>query len=119
MATTDDHKVPSTILSRTQRFEFKSISNIDISKYLTTILDRQNIIYSDEGISIIAQKADGSMRDALSLLDQVIAYNEDELSLEMIQDVFENHSTWADLPHKFEAGTPAIGEAIGMDAAIK
>ena len=68
-------------------FVLASDINIDISKYLTTILDRLNIIYSDEGISIIAQKADGSMRDALSLLDQVIAYNEDELSLEMIQDV--------------------------------
>jgi DNA polymerase-3 subunit gamma/tau len=87
MATTDAHKVPATILSRTQRFDFKHISINDISEYLKQILESENIKYDTEGIRLIAQKADGSLRDSLSLLDQTIAYASDGLDVETILDV--------------------------------
>ena len=87
MATTDAHKVPATILSRTQRFDFKQISINDISGYLTQILESENIKYDSDGIRLIAQKADGSLRDSLSLLDQTIAYASDALDVETIRDV--------------------------------
>jgi len=87
MATTDAHKVPATILSRTQRFDFKHISINDISEYLKQILESENIKYDTDGIRLIAQKADGSLRDSLSLLDQTIAYANDTLDVETIRDV--------------------------------
>ena len=87
MATTDAHKVPATILSRTQRFDFKHISINDISEYLQQILESENIKYDTDGIRLIAQKADGSLRDSLSLLDQTIAYASDALDVETIRDV--------------------------------
>ena len=87
MATTDAHKVPATILSRTQRFDFKHISINDISEYLKQILESENIKYDTDGIRLIAQKADGSLRDSLSLLDQTIAYARDALDVETIRDV--------------------------------
>ena len=87
MATTDSHKVPATILSRTQRFDFKHISVNEISDYLSKILESENINYDKDGIHLIAQKAGGSLRDSLSLLDQTIAYASDALDLETIRDV--------------------------------
>ena len=87
MATTDAHKVPATILSRTQRFDFKHISINDISEYLKQILESENIKYDTDGIRLIAQKADGSLRDSLSLLDQTIAYASDALDVETIRDI--------------------------------
>ena len=87
MATTDAHKVPATILSRTQRFDFKPISNNDISDYLVQILEQENKRIDGDGIHLIAQKASGSLRDALSLLDQVIAYASDSLEVETVRDV--------------------------------
>ncbi len=87
MATTDAHKVPATILSRTQRFDFKHISINDISEYLKQILESENIKYDTDGIRLIAQKADGSLRDSLTMLDQTIAYASDGLNVETIRDV--------------------------------
>ena len=87
MATTEAHKIPITILSRTQRFDFKPISINAISDYLIQILKTENIKYDAEGIRLIAQKAVGSLRDALSLLDQVIAYSSDSLDVETMRDV--------------------------------
>jgi len=87
MATTDAHKVPVTILSRTQKFDFKPISVNDISTYLKGILIKEKITYEEEGINLIAQKADGSLRDSLSLLDQVIAYTSEALNVETVKDI--------------------------------
>ncbi len=95
LATTDPHKVPQTILSRTQRFDFKRLSLSLISDHLKNILQKENIEFEDEAITLIARKADGSMRDSLSLLDQVIAYSGSKiesntvmLSLGIIKDEF-------------------------------
>jgi DNA polymerase-3 subunit gamma/tau len=87
MATTDAHKIPPTILSRTQKFDFKHISINDISNYLSKVLEMENIEYDSQGIYLIAQKAEGSLRDALSLLDQVIAYAEKKIDTETIRNV--------------------------------
>ncbi|SVE38465.1 uncharacterized protein METZ01_LOCUS491319, partial [marine metagenome] len=87
MATTDAYKIPATILSRTQKFDFKPISLNDISTYLKEILNNEKITFEDEGIYLIAQKADGSLRDSLSLLDQVIAYAGETINAEMTRDI--------------------------------
>ena len=87
LATTDAHKIPTTILSRTQRFDFKPISVNKISNYLSKILDSESLQYDLESIELIAHKASGSLRDALSLIDQVIAYTNDSFNIDMIRDL--------------------------------
>ena len=75
MATTDPQKVPQTILSRTQRFDFRRIPTPDIVALLEKILVDEGIDYETEALTALARKGDGSIRDGLSLLDQVIAYH--------------------------------------------
>ena len=70
LATTDTHKLPATILSRCQRYDFRRIGMEDIKTSLKTHLETENITYEDQAIDYIAYHADGAMRDALSLLDQ-------------------------------------------------
>ena len=72
--TTDIHKVPATIISRCQRFDFNRISTDTIISRINFILDKESISYDLDSLQIIARKADGSMRDALSILDQVISF---------------------------------------------
>lgn len=72
-ATTEPHKVPITILSRCQRFDFKRISMAMIFARLRFILEQEKVAISDAALTMIARKGDGSMRDALSALDQVLA----------------------------------------------
>ena len=73
-ATTESHKVPMTILSRCQRFDFKRISPAQIIDHLEKMTQREGIECSRTGLAIIAKQAEGSMRDAQSLLDQVISF---------------------------------------------
>ena len=84
LATTDAHKIPSTIISRCQRFDFRRISNNDIKDRLSMILDDEKIVSDSETLNAISMKADGSMRDALSLLDQVIAYAGENISIDSV-----------------------------------
>ena len=77
--TTDIHKVPATIISRCQRFDFNRISLHDITIRLEVILKAEEKNYDKESLVTIARKADGSMRDSLSLLDQAISYCGDEI----------------------------------------
>jgi len=77
--TTDIHKVPATIISRCQRFDFNRISLHDITGRLEVILKAEEKNYDKESLVTIARKADGSMRDSLSLLDQAISYCGDEI----------------------------------------
>jgi len=85
LATTDPYKMPSTILSRTQRYDFRRLSINDIKKQLIIILDSENIKYNDMALNLIARKADGSMRDALGCLDQAINFCGDELNIDNVQ----------------------------------
>lgn len=73
-ATTEAHKVPVTILSRCQRFDFKRIPILKIEEQINRIIKEEGIKISDIGISIIAREAEGSLRDAESLLDQVVSF---------------------------------------------
>ncbi|MDF7638388.1 DNA polymerase III subunit gamma/tau [Lactobacillus sp. ESL0791] len=74
LATTELQKVPATIISRTQRYNFKRISQADLEQRMKYILDQEKISYEDKALSVIAQVADGGMRDALSILDQLLSY---------------------------------------------
>ena len=78
--TTDIHKVPATIISRCQRFDFNRIANDTIISRLTFILNQESIDFDADSLQLIARKADGSMRDALSILDQVISFCGSEIS---------------------------------------
>ncbi len=80
LATTDIQKVPMTIISRCQRFDFHRLSSKVILEKMVEILQLESILADQESLQAIAVKATGSMRDALSTLEQVIAYSEDEIS---------------------------------------
>ena len=100
LATTDIHKVPSTIISRCQRFDFNRITEGSIRERLKIIFKDEKIVVDDDSISAIARKSDGSMRDALSIMDQVIAYAGDSIKIDDVStiiglipiDVFFNYS---------------------------
>lgn len=82
LATTEPHKIPATIISRTQRFDFKRITSATILKRMEYILNQKNIQYEDAALKVIAKAAEGGMRDALSILDQVISFGENNVTLE-------------------------------------
>ncbi|MEJ2054520.1 MAG: DNA polymerase III subunit gamma/tau, partial [Calditrichaceae bacterium] len=81
-ATTEIHKVPATILSRCQRFDFKRIPIKTIINHLKHICDADNIKVEDDALLQIAKKADGSMRDSQSILDQIISFSGDKITFE-------------------------------------
>ena len=88
LATTELHKIPATILSRVQRFEFKSIKVQDIERHLVAILDKEGVSYNPQAISMIARRAEGGMRDALSILDQALSLTvENQLTLEIAEEI--------------------------------
>jgi len=74
LATTEKHKIIPTILSRCQIFDFKRITVKDAKEHLAEVAKSQDIEYEDDALHIIAQKADGAMRDALSIFDRVVSY---------------------------------------------
>lgn len=83
-ATTEIHKVPQTILSRCQRFDFKRITNDDIKKRLEYVAQKENITLQEEAAKLISRLGDGAMRDALSVLDRCINSNQ-TISLEVVE----------------------------------
>ena len=76
-ATTDPQKLPETIRSRCQRFDFRLISARDLARHLRSVADQERIQVSDQALALVARAAEGSARDALSLLDQVLAFTGD------------------------------------------
>ncbi len=93
LATTEPYKLPNTILSRCQRFDFSSISLDDILKRLKIVAEEENIKISNEALHQIALSAEGGMRDALSLFDQAISYSvNDEITLNDVLDISGNIS---------------------------
>ncbi len=82
LATTEPEKLPQTILSRCQRFDFKRITNNDIIYNMQTILDSMDITVEKRALELVARNSDGAMRDALSLLDQLIAYDSNNITYE-------------------------------------
>lgn len=88
LATTELHKIPATILSRVQRFEFKAIKQNAIQKHLATILDKEEISYDQDALNLIARRAEGGMRDALSILDQALSLSVgNHISLNVAEEI--------------------------------
>ena len=83
-ATTDIHKVPLTIISRCQRFDFRRIEMHDIKDHLKKIADSENIKIDDQSLTLIAKKADGALRDAQSLFDQVISFCGNKVEVDIL-----------------------------------
>ncbi|MGD9022740.1 MAG: DNA polymerase III subunit gamma/tau [Deltaproteobacteria bacterium] len=86
-ATTEPHKIPITILSRCQKHDFRRIGLEDILKHLQVVCDETGFQISGDSLRLLAREAGGSMRDALSLLDQVMAYSEGAVSDEQVLDI--------------------------------
>ena len=88
LATTEPHKILPTILSRCQRYDFTKLSDKDIKNRIKSVLEHENVTYNEEAVDIIISLADGGMRDALSILDQVLAYSGNKLDVQDILDIF-------------------------------
>ena len=88
LATTEPNKVLPTILSRCQRYDFSKVGDKDVIERLQEVLKRENVTYSIEALKLITSLADGGMRDALSILDQVIAYSGSYVGVDDILDMF-------------------------------
>ncbi len=97
LATTDPLKLPATILSRTQHFRFKQISNKSIFEHLKKILRLENISYQDDALQLIVRSGAGSLRDTLTLLDQAIIYSNCNLTREVCTNMLGLINT-----HSFE-----------------
>lgn len=87
LATTEPHKIPATIHSRCQRFDFRGVSVPDMVNTLNIIIKKENIGIEKEAIKVIAESAEGGMRDAISLLDQVVSYTETNVTVEDVHDI--------------------------------
>jgi DNA polymerase-3 subunit gamma/tau len=87
LATTEPHKIPATIISRCQRYDFHRLSSRLIADHLATIAAREGLVVTPEALAIIARSATGSMRDAISLLDQITAYGHREIDAELVRNV--------------------------------
>ena len=92
LATTEPHKILPTILSRCQRYDFSKVSDEDIKERLRVVLEKEEITYNEEAVSLITKLADGGMRDALSILDQVLAYSGDRLEAKDVLEIFSLES---------------------------
>lgn len=88
LATTEAHKVLPTIVSRCQRYDFSKVDDEDIIKRLKEIFAKENITYEDDALKSITTLADGGVRDALSIADQVIAYSGSNISEKDVEDLF-------------------------------
>ena len=82
LATTEVQKIPSTIASRCQRFEFKALTVSEISKKLRLVCSEENVEITEEALTSIAESAEGALRDALSVLDQAISYSDEKVTIE-------------------------------------
>ena len=119
LATTEPHKIPLTIISRCQRFDFKSINNKVIASRMEEIMSEEQIDITTEALDAIALAAEGGMRDALSILDQAISYSDGKIEMDDVlavtgsvsQDVLTN-ITSAMFEQDTEATLPLFDEII-------
>jgi len=86
LATTEKHKIIPTILSRCQIFDFKRIGVLDIKNYLYKIAEGEKVEAEDDALHVIAQKADGALRDALSIFDRVVSFSGDQLTRKAVSE---------------------------------
>lgn len=87
LATTEPHKIPATIHSRCQRFDFRGVSVPEMMERLTTIVDKEKIAISQEALKVISESAEGGMRDAISLLDQVESYTDKKITVDDVHAI--------------------------------
>lgn len=113
LATTEKHKILPTILSRCQIFDFNRIRVEDMSSHLASISERENITYELDGLHIIAQKADGGLRDALSMFDQIVSFSNRNVTYKA---VIENLNI-LDYDYYFKL-LQAIGEENAADTLL-
>ena len=92
LATTEPHKLLPTILSRCQRYDFGKVPSDEMSKRIQTILEKEGIAYNQDAVDLIISLSDGGMRDALSMLDQVLAYSGNRLNEEDVLSIFSLES---------------------------
>ena len=85
-ATTESHKIPETILGRCQRFDFKRVTVADITQRMREILKAEKIEAEEAALNLIARAAEGSMRDALSILDQVISFSGMKVTAQAVRE---------------------------------
>ena len=106
LATTELNKVPITVLSRCQQFDFRRITNKDITERMGEILRADGYTYDDSALSLIAELGDGSMRDSLSVLDKCVGAIDSHLSFDTVTDVtgIANNDALYDLAHSVATG---------------
>jgi len=110
LATTEIHKVPQTIASRCQRFDFQRVSDKAIKERLEVVLAKENIQYDDKSLDLIVSLADGGMRDALSILDQVVNYTNNIINVPSILELYSlvNQNEKVDLLRNIFNGETAL-----------
>jgi DNA polymerase-3 subunit gamma/tau len=115
-ATTDPHKLPATILSRVQRYDFKLVASRRIVEHLSSVLDAEKLKYEPGALALVAREAGGSVRDSLSLLDQVIASpkGEDGLTERQVAEILG----CADRALLTELGRAVVGKDAGAALAV-
>ena len=129
LATTDIHKVPSTIISRCQRFDFNRINETVISNQLSKIIDLEKIKIDNESLMAISTKADGSMRDALSILDQAIAFSGESIMYDEVATIigiipleiffdYSNALSGKDYPKMFQILSKIRSSSFQLDDLI-
>lgn len=120
LATTDPQKVPATIQSRCQRFDFRNIPAMDISEHLSAVLKKEGVSAEPELVFQIARLGNGSMRDALSLLDRLIASGEKKLTVKTLEELLglPARELVGTLLDSFAAGSPGPALEAG-DALLK
>ena len=106
LATTEPHKIPATILSRCQRFDFKRVSSKDIASRMAYICEKENIQAEEKALSLIARNSQGALRDALSILDQCMSFGNEKIEY---NDVIELLGT-VNIDELFELSQAIIGE---------
>ncbi|AMA71395.1 MULTISPECIES: DNA polymerase III subunit gamma/tau [Aneurinibacillus] len=107
LATTDPHKLPATIISRCQRFDFRRISSALIVKRMKQAISGENVQVSDQALTFIARMAEGGMRDALSLLDQTLSFGGERIELEDVMAITgaAPHTMLAEAAKSIEEGS--------------
>ncbi len=123
LATTDPQKIPATVISRVQRFDFRRLTLPEIVERLSEIAQKENLKVEPAALELIARQATGAMRDAISLLDQLVSYGGDEITLAQVQGLLGagSHRAIADLVSRLAeqdvaGGLATIGNAVDSGA---
>ncbi|KAK3582350.1 hypothetical protein CHS0354_023893 [Potamilus streckersoni] len=117
LATTELHKVPLTVASRCQKFIFRRIPSEDIHRVLKSICQKEHVLVEDGALALIAQKSDGALRDAQSILEQIISFNSDHSEVITLKSVSEILNT-IDIDYFFQVTQAIIEKSIQKQIEI-